>query len=112
MRFATRIFLWSFVPFGVLLAVTFSVARNTVVSTVRDGLMASVRQNQQLLVSEHEQSERQSARLLKVISENPALKAGMQLLRDEPSASGPARATVEDQLSELSETLGLDFVVV
>ncbi|MEP7351591.1 MAG: HD-GYP domain-containing protein [Acidobacteriota bacterium] len=120
MRFATRIFLWSFLPLGILLAVTFWVVRNTVVSTVREGLLASVRQNQQLLVSEHQRNERQSSRLLEVLSENPSLKAGLQLLRDEHGLSqavtqgenNQARATVEDQLSELSGTLGFEFVVV
>ena len=46
MRFATRAFLSSFLPVAVLLAVCFWAIRTEVIATVRDGLRASVRDNQ------------------------------------------------------------------
>jgi HD-GYP domain-containing protein (c-di-GMP phosphodiesterase class II) len=46
-----------------------------------------------------------------VVSENSTLKAGLQLLLAE-KASAEARATVEDQLREISSTLKFDFLMV
>ncbi len=112
MRFATRTFLSSFVPFAVLLAVSFWAVRASVMSTVRDGLRASVRDNQVALAREQDRNEGRNRRLLEGIGENPSLKAGLQLLATEGGASGQARDTVQDQLSEISDSLNFDFMMV
>ena len=52
MRFATRTFLSSFVPFALLLTVSFWAIRSSVIATVRDDLRASVRDNQIALARE------------------------------------------------------------
>ena len=57
MRFATRTFLGSFIPFAVLLAVSFWAIRASVMETVRDGLRASVRDNEVALAREQARSE-------------------------------------------------------
>ena len=112
MRFATRTFLSSFVPFAVLLAVSFWAVRAAVISTVRDGLRASVRDNQVALAREQARNETRNRKLLQGITENPTLKAGLQLLATERSAKDQARNTVQDQLSEIGDSLSFDFIMV
>lgn len=112
MRFATRTFLWSFLPFAALLAGSFWAVRTAALSAVREALRSSLRDNQTTLVREREQSESRNARILRVAAENPALKAGLQLLATERSAKDAARRTVEDQLSEICDTMGFDFLAV
>jgi putative nucleotidyltransferase with HDIG domain len=112
MRFATRAFLWSFLPFAALLAGSFWTVRTAALSAVREALRTSVRDNQVTLVREREQSESRNTRILRVAAENPALKAGLQLLATERSARETARRTVEDQLSEICDTMGFDFLAV
>ena len=112
MRFATRTFLWSFLPFAALLAGSFWAVRNAALSAVREALRSSLRDNQATLVREREQSESRNARILRVAAENPALKAGLQLLATERTAKDAARRTVEDQLSEICDTIGFDFLAV
>jgi putative nucleotidyltransferase with HDIG domain len=112
MRFTTRTFLWVFLPFTLLLATNFWAMRSAVLTAVRDGLRSSVRQNQILLAGEHLRSERENNRVLKIVAENPALKAGIQLLLSEQGGRTEARRTVEDQLSEISGSLGFDFLLV
>jgi len=112
MRFATRTFLSSFVPFAVLIALGFWAVRASVIETVRDGLRASARDNQVALTREHARNEARNQKLLQGIAEYPTLKAGLQLLATERSASDQARNTVQDQLSEIGDSLSFDFVMV
>jgi len=113
MRFATRAFLSSFLPVAALLAVSFWAIRTEVISTVRDGLRASVRDNQLALAREQARTETGNQLLLHGVAENPSLKAGLQLLNTESgTARGQARATVQDQLSEIGASLHFDFIMV
>ena len=112
MRFATRTFLSSFIPFAVLLAISFWAIRASVMETVRDGLRASVRDNQVALAREQSRNEGRNRKLLEGIGENPSLKAGLQLLAAESGASEQARNTVQDQLSEICDSLSFDFMMV
>src|SRR5580698_4503374 len=112
MRFVTRIFLTTCVPLAALFAVSLWGVRVTVMSTVREGLRASVRENQVALAREQARNETRDRRLLQGVAENPALKAGLQLLATERSAKDQARSTVQDQLSEICDSLGFDFMMV
>jgi putative nucleotidyltransferase with HDIG domain len=112
MRFATRAFLWSFLPFAGLLAGSFWAVRTAAMSAVKDALRSAVRDNQVALAKERARSEIKNIRILRVVSENPALKAGLQLLATERQARDAARRTVEDQLSEICDTMGFDFLAV
>jgi HD-GYP domain-containing protein (c-di-GMP phosphodiesterase class II) len=111
MRFRTRTFLICFVPFAFLLAASFWMVQRFVQSTVRDGLRASLRENELAIARVHAKSDLQNSRFLKIAGENAALKAGMQLLLSQPG-SDAARRTVEDQLRELGEHMGFDFLLV
>ena len=83
MRFATRTFLSSFVPFAVLLAVSFWAIRASVIATVRDGLRASVRDNQVALTREQARNQARDRKWLQGVAASPTLKAGLQLLASE-----------------------------
>jgi HD-GYP domain-containing protein (c-di-GMP phosphodiesterase class II) len=110
-RFRTRVFLLCFVPFAALLSASFWMIQRSVQSTVRDGLRTSLRENQLAIARIHAQSDLQNSRFLKVAGDNSALKAGIELLLSEPGGDA-ARRTVEDQLRELGEHMGFDFLLV
>jgi HD-GYP domain-containing protein (c-di-GMP phosphodiesterase class II) len=110
-RFRTRAFLFCFVPFATLLASSFWTIQRFVESTVRDGLHSSLRESQEAIAAIHAKGDLQNSRFLKVAGENTALKAGMQLLLSDPHGAA-ARRTVEDQLRELGERMGFDFMLV
>src|SRR5690349_3863895 len=104
MRFATRAFWWSFLPFAALLAGSFWAVRLSALAAVRSALQSAARDNQMTLAQEHQRNELKNARVLRVVVENPGLKAGLQLLNTERQAPEAARRTVEDQLSEICDT--------
>lgn len=110
-RFRTRAFLLCFIPFAALLGGSFWMIQRFVQATVRDGLRASLRESQTAIASMHARSDLQNSRFLKVAGENSALKAGIELLWSNPN-SPAARRTVEDQLRELGEHMGFDFMLV
>ena len=111
MRFRTRAFFICFVPFALLLTVGFWMIQRFVQSTVREGLRTTLRENQRAIANVHATTDLQNNRFLKVVGENASLKAGIQLLVSE-SGSEAARRTVEDQLRELGEHMGFDFLLV
>src|SRR5262249_698029 len=111
MRFATRTFLFSFVPFAFLLMGSFWAIQKMVESTVRDGLRTSLHAAHDSITRLRSKSELQSSRFLRVIGENVSLKAGLQLLVAEPK-NAEARLAVEGQLRELCQALGFDFLMV
>jgi putative nucleotidyltransferase with HDIG domain len=110
-RLRTRAFLLCFLPFAILLASSFWMIQRFVQSTVRDGLHSSLRESQIAIASIQAKGDLQNSRFLKVAGENSALKAGMELLLANPK-SADARSTVEDQLRELGERMGFDFMLV
>ncbi len=138
MRFATRTFLSSFVPFALLLAVSFWAIRTSVIATVRDGLRASVRDNQVALAREQARNQVRDRKWLQGVADSSTLKAGLQLLYTEragapadqshksvqeqvhnavldlaySTSQDQARNTVQDQLSEICDSLGFDFIMV
>jgi HD-GYP domain-containing protein (c-di-GMP phosphodiesterase class II) len=110
-RFQTRAFFICFVPFAMLLATSFWMIQRFVQSTVRDGLHASLRESQEAIAAIHAKGDLQNSRFLRVAGENTSLKAGIQLLFSNPHNAG-AQRTVEDQLRELGERMGFDFMLV
>lgn len=111
MRFTTRAFLLCFVPFALLLTGSFWAIQKLVKSTVRDGLRTSLRENHVSIARLRAQSDLQNSRFLKVAGENASLKAGLELLASYPGKA-EARQTVEDQLRELCQQMGFDFLMV
>lgn len=110
-RIQTRAFLICFIPFALVLGGSFWMIQRFVQTTVREGLRVSLRENQAAIANMHARSDLENSRFLKVAGENAALKAGIELLLSNPH-SAAARRTVEDQLRELGEHMGFDFLVV
>ncbi|HVW11045.1 MAG TPA: HD domain-containing phosphohydrolase [Bryobacteraceae bacterium] len=111
MRFRTRAFLCCFVPFALLLSASFWLIQQRVLETVRGGLRESLLEKHRAVAAVLANSDLQSSRFLKVVAEDAALKAGVQLLLTYPK-NADARRTVEDQLHELCERMGLAMLVV
>jgi HD-GYP domain-containing protein (c-di-GMP phosphodiesterase class II) len=111
MRFATRAFIWSFIPFAIMLAGGFWFVQQRVQSTVRTGMRSSLLDAHVSMDRMRAQSELQNSRLLQIVGENPSLKAGLQLVISEPKSKA-ARLTLEDQLREIAETLHFDLLLV
>ena len=78
MRFATRTFLWFFIPMALLLTGSFWALQRVVVSSVRQGLSASLRENQISIARMASKHRDRNARILRVAGESAALKAGLQ----------------------------------
>src|SRR3978361_294015 len=109
MRFRTRAFLLTFVPFALLLSASFWAIQTLVQATVRDSVRTSLRQNHESTARLHARNELQNSRFLKIVGENAELKAGLQLANANP-ASADARRTVEDQIIELCGRMGFDLM--
>jgi putative nucleotidyltransferase with HDIG domain len=110
-RLRTRAFLICFVPFAALLACSFWMIQRYMEKTVGSGVRVSLRENQFAIAQIHTRADLQDSRFLKVAGENSALKAGIELLRSTPGSEA-ARRTVEDQLRELGERMGFDFLAI
>jgi HD-GYP domain-containing protein (c-di-GMP phosphodiesterase class II) len=110
-RLQTRAFLLCFLPFAMLMATSFWTVHRFVRSTVRDGLHTSLRDSQVAIANIHAKGDLQNSHFLKVAGENASLKAGIQLLLANRHSES-ARRTVEDQLRELGERMGFDFMLV
>jgi HD-GYP domain-containing protein (c-di-GMP phosphodiesterase class II) len=111
MRFRTRAFLYCFVPFALLLATSFWMIQRLVQSTVRDRLRTSLLENNKAVARVLSRSDVQNSHTLRIVGENAALKAGIQLLLAYPQ-NADAKRTVEDQLRELCEHMGFSLLVV
>ena len=111
MRFVTRAFIWSFVPLRLHAGGGFWFVQQRRQSTVRDGLRSSPLDAHLSMARLRTQSELQNSRLLRIVGENPSLKAGLQLVISEPKSKA-ARLTLEDQLREIAETLRFDLLLV
>jgi putative nucleotidyltransferase with HDIG domain len=111
MRFSTRTFLWSFIPFALLLMGSFWAIQKLALSAVRDQIGESLRESQGWMARMHEKEQKQNSRLLRVVGESAALEAGLQLMVSERS-SVASRQTLEDELREIANQLGYDFLLV
>jgi putative nucleotidyltransferase with HDIG domain len=116
MRLGARTFLWSFLPFALLLTGSFWVVQRMVVRAVRDQFRASARETQVSIARLRSAAERRNSRLLAIVAENPALKNGLQLmlehLRGRDPAKTAAQRTLEDQLMEMGGELGFEVLLV
>ncbi len=111
MRFSTRAFAFCFIPFAILLGISFWALQSMVQKSVRDELRSAMRDKQAAIAKIRAKHESQVSRFVRFATENAALKAGMQLLNSEPS-NPDARSTVEDQLRDLVNRIGFDILAV
>jgi putative nucleotidyltransferase with HDIG domain len=111
MRFATRAFAFCFIPFALVLSISFWALQSMVQRSVREQLRSSMRDRQTSSAIMRTRSATQIERFLRFASENAELKAGLQLLNSEPG-SPDARRTVQDQLQELGGQGGFQLLSV
>jgi HD-GYP domain-containing protein (c-di-GMP phosphodiesterase class II) len=111
MGLAFRTFLCSFVPLIILLSGGCWAIERAVISIVHDGLRSVLHDNQASVARLQSHNERQSKRYLRIVGENAALKAGLQLLLTDLN-SDDARLTVEDQLREICLASRIDLLFV
>ena len=111
MRLRTRAFLLCFVPVALLLMGSFWAIRKLVETTVQDNLRASLRDNQLSIARLRSRTDLQNSRFLRVVGENASLKAGLQLVRSNPTNLA-AKETLEDQLREMCAQMGFDYLAV
>jgi HD-GYP domain-containing protein (c-di-GMP phosphodiesterase class II) len=109
MGLAFRTFLCLFVPLILFLAGGFVAVERAVGSIVHNGLRSVLRDSHSALTVVQLRNEHQSKRYLRVVGENAALKAGLQLLLSNPKSTD-ARLTVEDQLREIASTSNIDLL--
>lgn len=110
MRFATRTFLWFSIPILLLLAASFGAIQSLTLTSVRRELRTSLRRSQIASATIRAKSELQNSRFLRIVGDNAPLKAGMQLVSASPGDQ-QARQTLEEQLREISNELGFDFLL-
>ncbi len=110
MRLATRTFWWFVLPFAALLVGSFWAVQARVQAKVRQNLETSVKQAQQSMAKEQARQVERNSRVLRVVSQNPALEAVVQLMLGDRS-DAQARRTVEEQLIEIGQDLGFDFLL-
>src|SRR4051794_26775805 len=111
MRFATRTFLFTFIPFAFLLMGSFWAIQKLVEVNVRKGLRESLRQTHTSIAKIRSKSELQNSRFLGIIAENQSLKQGLQLLMTDRT-DRDARLTVEDQLRDMCHSMSFDYLLV
>ena len=99
MRLAARTFICLFVPLVALLSGAFQAVEKAVVSTVHTRLRSVRREHESSIARMQAHNERQNKRNLRIVAENAALKAGLQLLLDAPNDRDTS-LTVEEQLRE------------
>ena len=91
MRFATRAFAFCFIPFALVLGISFWSLQSMVQRSVREELRSGMREKQISMARMRAKNEMQVNRVLRLASENTTLKAGLQLLNAEPSRKVIAR---------------------
>jgi HD-GYP domain-containing protein (c-di-GMP phosphodiesterase class II) len=110
-KFATRTFLLSFLPFVLLLGGSFWYIHRRVETEVRENLSANLRQAAVSMEQLRKKSDLQGNGLLPIVGENAALKNGVQLMLSDRK-NPAARLTLEDQLREICDELHFDYMMV
>ncbi|MEZ5396968.1 MAG: hypothetical protein R2724_29885 [Bryobacterales bacterium] len=105
-----RAFVYSFTPVALVLACGAWATQLMVTRQIKDGLRESLRQTRAFVAKAQAHQELQNQRFLSVVSENPVLKAGMELALLERGDEA-ARRTLEEQLVDYGERLGFDLLM-
>ena len=108
-----RAFLFAFIPMALTLVLSFFVVGRAVESRITDRLRASLQETETLISRRESASSAQVYRALAAVSENPSLKAGIGLLREnrDPRFQEEARETLARQLERMGNSLGFEFLL-
>ena len=121
MRFHTRAFLFSFVPFAVLLALSFFLVQSHVQNTVREGLRNSLRQSQHNVAQLRDVNKLQNSQSLRSAVNDEDLLAAVDVVEhgatetQDPAVEHPeliAATALEDQLLRIGVHAGHDLAII
>jgi putative nucleotidyltransferase with HDIG domain len=106
---ATRTFLVTFSAICAVLVAGFYTLNAGLKARIKDSLKQNLTLTEAELDRQQADYDQHSAELISTLSQNPSLKAAIGLAREQtaPALQAQVRATIEDQLRELSK--GLDF---
>jgi len=111
---STRTFLLSFVSMCAVLAAGFIALNAAMKARIKAGLKENLRSTDQQLDQMEAHSTQGNLKLIAVLSENPSLKAAIGLSREQSKFTlrSEVRATIEEQLREMSTGLDYDLFMV
>jgi putative nucleotidyltransferase with HDIG domain len=95
---------------SLLLMGSFVAIRSAVEASAGDRIRTSLKEQQFAIAQMAARDDARNRRLLEVAADSAALKAGIELVRAERRSPEAVR-TLEDQLRDLCETLGCDFLI-
>ncbi len=127
MRFHTRAFLFSFIPFAVLLTFSFFLVQSHVQRTVREGLRDSLRQSQRNVAQLRDVNKLQNSQSLRSAVTDADLLAAVQSVTNSGAASSDAaeplseapvenplltKTALEEQLLRIGVHAGHDLLII
>jgi HD-GYP domain-containing protein (c-di-GMP phosphodiesterase class II) len=111
MRFRTRAFLFSYLPFAALLVASFLIVQSLVQNTVRAGLRDSLRQTQKTVGVLRDMNRLQIQHFLETAGPDQEVKLALSLLAADKT-NVTAQSALEDRLQGLVRHSGIDFMLV
>jgi HD-GYP domain-containing protein (c-di-GMP phosphodiesterase class II) len=111
----TRALLLAFFPICLMLAATFFTIHATVRAKIEDSLKESMLRTEKALDVANADYNRRSNQLLAILSEDSGLKAGINLLREQPYGRAPdpqVLKMVQDQIRQVAGALDYDLLLL
>jgi HD-GYP domain-containing protein (c-di-GMP phosphodiesterase class II) len=110
MRFHTRAFLFSFLPFAALLVASFLIVQSLVQATVRAGLRDSLRETQRTVGVLRDLNTVQISHFLETAGPDPEVRLALGVLAADKT-NITAQSALEDRLQGLTRHSGIDLML-
>jgi hypothetical protein len=110
---AMRAFLFAFIPMVLTLLLSFFVVQKAVEVRIKDRLRASLHETETLMSRREAEHSQQILRALATLTENPSLKAGISLMRENRDGrlKEGVQETLARQLGDIGTSLGFDLML-
>jgi HD-GYP domain-containing protein (c-di-GMP phosphodiesterase class II) len=114
LSFATRAFLFAFIPMVLTLVVSFFLVSKAVEGRIKGQLRESLQRTEAILARKEADYSQHSIRVLYALTQNPSLKAGIGLLREnwDDRLRDQVHATLVGQLRQIGESLDYDLLLL
>jgi HD-GYP domain-containing protein (c-di-GMP phosphodiesterase class II) len=111
---ATRAFVFGSLPMVLTLVVSFVLVSKAVEGRIKGQLRESLQKTEAVLSRREAEYSQRNFRVLSALTENPSLKAGIGLLREnwDPRGQEQAHATLASQLRQMGESLDYDLLLL
>ena len=112
--FATRAFLFAFIPMVVTLVVSFVLVSKITDGRIKGRLRESIQKTEAVLSRSEADYNQRNLSTLSALAENPSLKAGVGLLRETgtPQLQEQVRETLAGQLRQIGGSLDYDLLML